>query len=152
MKGDSWEGGHRMPFIAKWPKGIEAGSVNDHLVSFADLLATFAELVDSNPIPSGSGEDSISFLAGMMGKQIPSARKTIIHDTNTIRDGDWKFINQLGSGGFSPPRRVQPEPRSRLTGQLYNLRDDIGETNNRFLEFPEIVERLKKKLDTELSR
>jgi arylsulfatase A len=152
MKGDSWEGGHRMPFIAKWPQGIEAGSVNDHLVSFADLLATFAELVDSKPIPEGSGEDSISFLSGMIGEKVPSSRRTIIHDTNTIRNGDWKLITQLGSGGFSPPRRIKPEPGSRLTGQLYNLREDIGETKNRFLEYPEIVERLKAKLEKELAR
>ena len=150
MKGDAWEGGHRMPFIARWPDGIQAGATNNHLVSFADVLATFAELVGSSPIPKGSGEDSVSFFSALTNQQAGSVKRpAIIHGSNAIRDGDWKLITHLGSGGFSQPRRVAPKKGSKLTGQLYNLREDVGETNNRYLEYPELVERLHAKLKKE---
>jgi len=153
MKGDSWEGGHRMPFIARWPEAIAAGRTNDRLLSFADVLATFAELVGAGPIPNGSGEDSVSFLSSMIRQSRASAKRpAIIHDLNTIREGEWKLITHLGSGGFSKPRKVKPEKGSRLTGQLYNLRDDLAEQNNRYLEYPELVERLRMKLEKETLR
>lgn len=60
----------------------------------------------------------------------------------SIRSGDWKLINQPGSGGFSKPEKIKPEPGDPK-GQLYNLRDDPAETNNLYLENPEIVTRLK---------
>lgn len=147
MKGDAWEGGHRMPFIARWPKSIAAGSVNEQLVSFADVLATFADLVGAEPLPRGAGEDSVSFLPSMTGPAgAAKKRPAIIHDANTIREGDFKLITHLGSGGFSQPRKVNPEKGSKLTGQLYNLRQDLAEENNLYLEYPELVERLGKKL------
>jgi len=65
--------------------------------------------------------------------------------TMSIRSGDWKLINQPGSGGFSKPTKIKPEPGGP-TGQLYNLRDDPAEMNNLYQQHPEIV----KRLDTEM--
>ena len=64
-----------------------------------------------------------------------------INGTFAIRQGSWKLIEGLGSGGFTPPRSVEPGPGDPL-GQLYHLRDDPGETNNLYAERPEVVARL----------
>jgi len=64
----------------------------------------------------------------------------------SIRSGDWKLITGLGSGGFSKPRKIAPTPGGPI-GQLYNLRDDIGETKNHYAEMPEVVKRLSAELD-----
>jgi hypothetical protein len=64
----------------------------------------------------------------------------------TVREGDWKLINALGSGGFSRPKSVKPKPAG-ATGQLYHLGKDPSESNNLFLEHPEIVKRLSSKLE-----
>jgi arylsulfatase A-like enzyme len=64
----------------------------------------------------------------------------------TIRQGDWKLIDGLGSSGFSKPKKVAPSP-GEPKGQLYNLADDIGETNNLYNEHPEIVEQLQQILN-----
>jgi hypothetical protein len=71
---------------------------------------------------------------------IPSADGTM-----TIRSGPWKLITALGSRGFSDPRRVAPTPGGP-DGQLYNLDDDLGETNNLYQEKPNVVKRLKAEL------
>lgn len=67
-----------------------------------------------------------------------------------IRSGDWKLIDRLGSGGFSEPRKVTPEPGDPK-GQLYNLADDPGESNSLYLQEPEIVKRLEQELETILN-
>ena len=64
----------------------------------------------------------------------------------TLRDGDWKLIDALGSGGFSKPAKVKPTPGGP-TGQLYHLADDPGETKNLYLQQPEIVEQLAATLE-----
>ena len=66
--------------------------------------------------------------------------------TMTVRIGDWKLIEGLGSGGFSKPARVKPSPGGPA-GQLYNLAEDPGETTNLYREHPEIVERLTGRLE-----
>ena len=64
MKSDAWEGGHRMPFIARWPGSVEAGTSTDQLVCFTDLMATFADILEVQP-PPNAGPDSFSFLPAM---------------------------------------------------------------------------------------
>ena len=64
-----------------------------------------------------------------------------------VREGDWKLINKLGSGGFSKPNHRTPEPDGPK-GQLYNMKDDPGEQTNLYLKHPEVVERLEKQLTT----
>jgi len=147
MKGDVWEAGHRMPFVVRWPGRVKASTVTDQTVCFTDLLATFADLCGMK-LPACAGPDSFSFLPVLEGRQPEgkAVRGPIVMQagssaTMLIRSGDWKLINRLGSGGFSKPTSIKPKPGGP-TGQLYNLRDDLSETNNLFTKYPEIVEQL----------
>ena len=151
QKADIWEGGHRIPFIARWPKHIEASTINDQTICLTDLMATIGEILDED-LPENAGEDSISILPTLINHQLDlPIRDTIInHSANgtfAIRQGAWKLIQGLGSGGFSSPQTVEPS-LDGPTGQLYNLDDDPSETNNLYLEQPECVEQLTKLLDT----
>ena len=148
MKSDAWEAGHRMPFIVRWPDRVKAGTTSAQLVCFTDLLATFAEVMGAT-LPDDAGPDSFSFLPALTGAK-PSAtpvRTQFVMRAGsgaslmTIRSGDWKLIDGLGSGGFSKPSRVQPGPNDP-PGQLYNLADDLGETRNVYASHPKIVARL----------
>ena len=150
MKADAWEAGHRMPFIVRWPGKVKKGSVSDQTICFTDLLATCAAVTNVN-LPEGAGPDSYSFLPVLKGEQPDEQpiRPSIVMQSGSgsmlIRSGEWKLINQLGSGGFSEPRRIEPGPGDP-EGQLYNLADDPGETNNVYSENPEIVARLLKEM------
>ena len=127
---------------------LQAGSSSSHLLCFTDLLATFAELLGAAP---PTGLDSESFLPVLC---TPAAnhepRKPIVMRAGggsmMIRDGDWKLINRLGSGGFSKPRRVAPGPGDPK-GQLYNLAKDPAETQNLWKERPDLVKSLTGKLE-----
>lgn len=151
MKGDAWEAGHRMPFLVRWPGKVAAGSVSDHTVCFTDLLATFAGITGVE-LPGEAGSDSFDMSPVWTGEQPDSqpVRDALVvrsaNKTMTIRSGDWKLITALGSGGFSKPRRRQPA-EDGPQGQLYHLKDDLGETDNRYLEKPKVVARLTQKLD-----
>ena len=131
MKFDSWEGGHRMPFIVRWPGKAAAGSVTDRTIEFSDMFATFAELVGQKNIPEGMAEDSVSFLSCLLGKE-DSKRAAIIHDRRTIRDGNWKLI--------------LPKNKKQGNGELYNLKDDISEKDNVIEKYPEIADKLRGRL------
>ncbi|MEO2050100.1 MAG: arylsulfatase [Pirellulales bacterium] len=150
MKGDAWECGHRMPFIVRWPGRVAASSISNQTISFTDMLATFAAIVDVE-LPPEAGPDSFDFLPALLGDQpeeqpirdalvIQSANKTM-----TIQSGDWKLITSLGSGGFSKPSRIEPS-QGDPQGQLYNLAEDLGETNNLYLDKPALVKRLLNRL------
>jgi len=146
MKADAWEGGHRVPFIVRWPGRVDMGSVSDRTICFTDVLATLAEATGA-VIGDDVGPDSYSFLPELLGDASGSVKRPplVLQSGNKamlIRSGDWKLIDQLGSGGFSKPGRIEPGPGDP-EGQLYNLADDPGEMNNVYLEHPEIVERLK---------
>ncbi len=161
MKADVWEGGHRMPFIARWPGKIAAGSSSAQMVSFTDMLATFASLTGQK-LPEGAGEDSFDFLPVLLGKSSKPVREAIIHEATwprgmlAIRQGNWKLIPRLsdksifegfdGGAKFTPPSEVVPQPGGPA-GQLYNLADDPGERKNVYLDHPETVQRLTELLD-----
>jgi arylsulfatase A len=143
MKGDAWEGGHRVPFIVRWPGRVAAGSTSDQTISFTDLLATLANITGT-PLPDGAGPDSVSFLPALEGKTFPRPPIVMASGSGlmTIRSGKWKFIDGLGSGGFSQPSSVRPGTGDP-TGQLYDLDTDPAETRNLYAEHPDIVERLR---------
>ena len=151
MKGDAWEAGHRMPFLVRWPGHVAPGTVSDQTVCFTDLLATFAALTGQELLAE-AGPDSFNMLPVLTGEQPESqpVRDALVirsaNKTMTIRSGDWKLITALGSGGFSKPRRRQPA-EGEPTAQLYNLKEDLGESDNRYLEKPEVVARLTRRLD-----
>jgi len=102
-------------------------------------------------LPHSAGPDSYDFAPVLFGEQAtdkPVRESLVIKSGSglmTIRDGDWKLINGLGSGGFTKPSRIKPEPGGPK-GQLYNLAEDIGETNNLYKKHPDIVNRLMEKM------
>ncbi|MEY4386440.1 MAG: Arylsulfatase [Verrucomicrobiota bacterium] len=152
MKSDAWEAGHRMPFIVRWPERVKPGMVTKQTICFTDLLATFADVCGAT-LPAEAGPDSFSFLPVLEGRQPedkPTRGPVVMQAGSSsammIRDGDWKLINQLGSGGFSKPSRIKPGAGDPA-GQLYNLRNDLAETNNLYLKHPEIVARLTAEME-----
>ncbi len=145
QKADIWEGGHRVPFIARWPGRIAAGSSSNETVSHTDLMATVADIVGVS-LPADAGEDSYSLLPVMLGDSLdaPIREATVHHSLQgmfAIRQGTWKLILGLGSGGFTQPAAVEPAD-GEPPGQLYNLDRDPGETTNVFADHPDIVARL----------
>lgn len=150
MKSDAWECGHRMPFIVRWPGQTEAGSESSRLVSFVDVFATLADVV-GRELPDDAAPDSFSFvdeLQPIVRKPHPPRKQLALKSGGgfrTIRSGDWKLIDGLGSGGFSEPRRIRPSGNG-VRGQLYNLATDLGETNNLYADHPDVVARLSEAL------
>jgi arylsulfatase A-like enzyme len=147
QKADIWEGGHRVPFLARWPGTVPAGTTSDQLVCLTDVLATLADMLGQQ-LPADAGEDSFSFLPALKGEK-PGAgqpgRTAIVHHsgdgTFAIRQGPWKLALGLGSHGFSEPKVIPPRP-GEAQGQLYHLGDDPAEQNNQWLQKPEIVRQL----------
>jgi len=141
QKGDAWEGGHRIPFIVRWPGHIEADSTNDALMSLTDMLATFAAVVDVT-LPGGVGEDSLNQLPVWLG-ECPAVRDDLVIDSvrglHVVRKGNWKLIDGSGSGGLRWKAEEHQPKAGEPEGQLYNLADDPGETHNRWAEMPEKV-------------
>ena len=143
-KADIWEGGHRIPFIVRWPGQAPAGAVSNEPGCLADLAAT-AAAVTGTRLPAGAAEDSWNLLPAIVGKPAKPIREGIVHHSAdgmfAIRQGEWKLALGLGSGGFSDPRREKPVPGGPQ-GQLYNLATDPGETENLWLKRPDVVARL----------
>lgn len=156
MKSDAWEGGHRMPMIVRWPGHVEKNSISDQLVCFTDFLATFASVIGVQ-LPSEDSRDSIDFLPALSGDVVEAKslrnqfvmRAGSLPSMMTIRQGDWKLITQLGSGGFSKPKYIEPVPGGPV-GQLYNLANDPGEVTNLYLRHPDVVSRLTTALNKEV--
>ena len=150
MKGDAWEGGHRMPFLARWPARIEAGSLNSEVICHTDMLATFASIV-GDELPGDEGVDSYDMLPALTARSVeatksgkPIREATVFLSSRgvlSIRQGRWKLITALGSGGFSQPRKEQPSAAGP-DGQLYDLEHDLGERVNVYQRHPDVVERL----------
>ncbi len=145
MKADAWEGGHRIPFIAKWPGKIKPESESKALTSLTNLMATCAEVVGLD-LPAEAGEDSHSILPILMGDSNAVAnQKAIIQHSSkgvfVVRRGDWKLILGRGSGGFSQPTTYQPKV-GEPAGQLYDLSIDLQETTNLYNEQPDVVAEL----------
>ncbi|XOV90988.1 MAG: arylsulfatase [Bacteroidota bacterium] len=148
QKGDIWDGGHHVPLVIHWPAKIKEARVYPHLTSLTDLFATLCDLTGIEK-GEGRGEDSFSFWGAMNGNVEEAARPNMTHNSSgryyAIRKDGWKFIDGLGSGGFTAPSKVKPEPGGPA-GQLYDLREDPNETNNLYLEYPEKVEALQSEL------
>jgi len=152
MKGDAYEGGHRMPMVARWPGRIPKGTVTGGLVSFTDIMATLAVIIGDDKLEVAR-LDSVNVLPVLLGQveaNQSGPRTEMVHNcggVNAIRVGPWKLIPQLGSCGFTKPRRENPRsdgPR----GQLYNLEDDPGETRNLWLERSDVVKQLAERFET----
>lgn len=155
MKRDNWEGGHRVPMVARWPGKIARGSVCSQTMCLTDLMATCAAIVDQK-LPDDAAEDSFNLLPAMLGKADEPIRSYTLHQTNrlalAIRQGRWKYLDHQGSGGNSYKKPVLvpyalPETAPEAPGQLYDLENDPGETTNLYFKHPEKVKALKALLD-----
>jgi len=138
-KADAWEGGHRVPFIVRWPGVVKPGRVCGQLVYQADFLRTFADVFGVK-LPDNAGEDSFSLLPLLKGEEKPVRENAVsasIGGTPAVRSGSWNYIPAPGSGGWgSGGDQSQPV-------QLYNLAEDLGETKNLAAAMPEKVAEMK---------
>ncbi len=148
-KADIYDGGHRVPFIARWPAGAKAGTRSDHLVCLTDLLATCSEILGTK-LPDTMGEDSISFLPGLTGAE-KSQRTAIVHHSIdgsfAIREGNWKLELCPGSGGWSSPKPAVDDTSKLPLIQLFDLSQDINERKNLADEQSAVVARLTELLE-----
>ena len=150
-KADIFEGGHRVPFIVRWPARVKAGTSCDDPTCLTDLLATMAEIL-SQKLPADAGEDSVSMLPNLVGEPKQPVREAIVHHsingTFAIRQGKWKLIDAPHSGGWSRPKPAQKALYKDLPKiQLYDLKKDPAESRNVSVENPSIVKKLKTLLE-----
>ncbi|MEY4034752.1 MAG: Arylsulfatase, partial [Verrucomicrobiota bacterium] len=153
-KADIWDGGHRVPFFARWPDHIKPGSASTQLICHTDLFATAAEILGV-PLPPDAGVDSVSLLPTLLGRPNPAARTTVVHHSIkgrfAIRDGDWKLANCPGSGGWGKPGDAEAKKLGLPERQLYDLRADPAETKNLAEQHPEVVARLTQLLERQIA-
>jgi arylsulfatase A-like enzyme len=173
FKFGAWEGGHRVPFIARWPGRIEANSISDQLISNIDMIATFAALTDVT-LEQGQGRDSVNVLSAFTGNPQEPLRDHIVLAPSkpthlAVRKGKWMYIGAQGSGGFTAAKRgahafggpaaisyagyensdiengkIKPDAPP---AQLYDLENDLKQTKNLYREHPEVVKELEALLE-----
>jgi len=137
-KASIYEGGHRVPFIARWPGKIKSNSSNNETICLTDIIATFADLTETK-LSNDMGEDSHNILPLLLGKEFnkPIREALVLHSgdgTFAIRQRNWKFIE------------YKSENIDSDYGELYNLKNDPAEKNNLFNKYPDMVEKLSKLL------
>jgi arylsulfatase A-like enzyme len=161
LKRDTWEGGHRVPLLARWPGIVEPNTVCDELVCVSDLMATAADIVGAE-LPADAGEDSFSMLPALsrvaggneQREATHAVRESVIHHTCSgrfaIRRGDWVFIDAPSGDDnrepdwFRQERGCEPHDHP---GELFDLRQDPAETRNVYADHPEVVQELKALLE-----
>lgn len=148
-KSDIWEGGHRIPFIIKWPGKVPPNSENDELVCLTSLMATVAEITGAG-ISDTAGEDSFSILPLLTDATASTNHDVVVHHSIhgkfSIRKGKWKLELNPGSGGWSNIK----DPNARKMGmpevQLYDMMADEEEQHNVHDKYPELVKELTDEL------
>jgi len=152
-KSDLWDGGHRVPFIVKWPGMVKPKSTSNELICLTDMFVTFSEITDT-PMPSKAGEDSASFLSALKGGKIESTRAGVIHHSISghfgYRQGNWKLLLARGSAGWSSPQEDDSSLDDMPIAQLYNMENDAAETTNLYTTHPEIAEKLLNQLELDI--
>ncbi len=146
IKGDAYEGGHRVPFIVRWPAKIRAGKKVDETICLTDIFETIVELTGGVK-PEGNAEDSYSFYPIIAGEKEHVNRPPVIHHSGgkgmfAMRKGNWKMIFGNGSGARTKPVGVP----FQKPYQLYNLENDITESNNLIDQEIEVAEKLEAEL------
>jgi len=142
-KADAWEGGHRVPFIVRWPGKVKPSTICNQLVHQADIIATIAEVLGTK-LRDDVGEDSFSLLPLLQGSEKPIREYSVSASSQgipAVRSGFWKYIPAPGSGGWGKGGdQTQPV-------QLYNLTNDLGETQNLAAAMPDKVSEMQQLLD-----
>ena len=172
FKFGAWEGGHRIPFIAKWKKKIPEGTESHNLISQIDLINTFASITEQ---PLVETSDSLNILPEFLGKAVKPTRSELIIHCNSpkhlaIRTEQWLYIPTQDEGGFDATKwgehllggaaatMYTKQPNSDVTAegkikadapkaQLYNLTNDPYQTSNVYSKFPETAKELQEKID-----
>ena len=136
MKRDLYEGGIRVPLIARWPNHVPVGSVSDHIGYLGDFLATLAELTNQ---PTPADLDSISMLPTLTGLQDQQQQHEYLY---------WEFYEQ-GTKQAVRSQNWKAVRMPMLTGttELYNLETNLGETANVAAQHPDVVRRLEQLMD-----
>lgn len=137
-KTEVFEGGHRVPFIVRWPKVVKAGGVSGQLAHHADLIRTVSDILEK-PLADDAGEDSFSLLPILRGEDKPARPHAVscaASGVPCLREGDWKLI-------------FGPDPKAPKAGdfQLYNLAEDLGETRNLAADQPQRVSRMRQLME-----
>ena len=156
-KRDIWEGGHRVPFLVRWPGVIEPGRVSPALINQVDLMATFAALVGYN-LPNDAAEDSFNQLPAWKDNSDQTiVRTAMVHNTKegdhyAIRQGDWVLVDHptgIGSGDrlMGRLRERYGEGAVMPNGGLFNLKEDLGQIQNQIDVFPEKATQLRALLE-----
>ncbi len=173
FKFDAWEGGQRVPFIARWPGKIPAGAVSEQLISNVDMLATLAALTGYQ-LKAGEGPDSYNVLPALSGSPDNAIRDHLVLAAKeqshlSLRSGKWMYIGAQGGGGFGGKKfgsnNLGDTIAVEMTGQknsdikngrikpgappeqLYNLKTDLYQRENVIREHPGIARRMKKQLE-----
>jgi arylsulfatase A-like enzyme len=144
-KADIWEGGHHVPFFARWPKKVKAGTKCDSTICLTDFFATAANIIEAER-PDGAAPDSFSFLPALSGSEFKRPVPVIHHSSSgmfAIRSGPWKLVAGNGSGGREAPRG---KPFAKPF-HLLNLVEDISERTNLIKEQPDVAATLEAALD-----
>jgi len=153
-KSDIWDGGHRVPFLVRWPGKVKAGTECAKLICLTDIMATCAEVLGTK-IPDNAGEDSVSILPTLLGHEQTALREAVVHHSITgqfaVRQGPWKLEFCAGSGGWSKPADNEARKQNLPAIQLYDLKADIAETHNVQAEHPDVVARLTKLLEQQIA-
>jgi len=154
VKRDAWEGGHRVPWVARWPGKIKPGAVSNEVICQTDLMATLAGMV-GHKLPNDAGEDSYDIMPAILGKKLskPIREATVHHSSNggfAIRQGPWVLIDARTGDNNKEPEWIKQErgykPHDQ-PGELYNLSADYQERRNLYAEKPEVVAKLKALLE-----
>lgn len=158
FKTDAWDGGTRVPFIARWPGNVAANEVNDNLMCLTDLFPTIASIAGAS-LPHWAAEDGVDQSSQLLDAKAAPARVAMVTQSYTgilsIRRDNWKLVfDTLGSGGFYK-YSAEVEPMGTMapwrtdlsrSGQLYDLSVDPYEQDNRYEEQPTVVKRLKSEM------
>ena len=149
-KADIWDGGHRIPFICRWPGMIKAATTSKQLTCLTNLMATCAEIVGVK-VPADAGEDSVSILPALLGKDAGPLQEAVVHHSIdgkfSIRQGNWKLELCPGSGGWSQPKEADAVKLGLPKVQLYDMSEDVRESVNVQDKHPDVVERLTRLLE-----
>lgn len=154
-KADLFEGGHRVPFIARWPGRIPTGTSYEHPICLNDLMATCAGILGVK-LPENAAEDSVDLWRVMQGKMRGPVREALVHHSIdgsfAIRRGRWKLLLSPSSGGWSSPRPGSASAGSLPASQLYDLNVDPGETHNLITAKPRVASSLERLLERYVAR
>jgi arylsulfatase A-like enzyme len=156
-KRDAWEGGHRVPFLARWPGKIKPGSTSDETICHVDLMETVAALL-AVALPNDAAVDSYNLLPVLLGENRtrPLREATVHHAASgkfAIRKGDWVLIAAPtgdDNGRLGEPDWFQQDrgySSHDQPGELFNLRTDPTQRRNLYADHPDRVRELRALLD-----